>query len=138
MKTEKKQSLRQRRVFSEAIKKQVVKDIEKGKCTVLEASRELLVSEQSIYRWIHRFSIYLEKNKVLIVENKSEVYRSKELEKRIIELEAALGRKQMELDLLEKVIDIANETYKTDLKKNLSKNLSNGFESTRGHNTDTK
>jgi len=32
-------------------------------------------------------------------------------------LEAALGRKQMELDLLNKIIDLANEEYKTDFKK---------------------
>ena len=106
----KKETLRQRRLFSETVKKQVVQDIERGKCTVLEASREFLVSDVSIYRWIHRYSLYLKKNKALVVENKSEVYRSKELAKRIQELEAALGRKQMEIDLLDKVIDLANES----------------------------
>ncbi len=34
----------------------------------------------------------------------SEQYRSKELEKRITELEAALGRKQLEIDYLNKLI----------------------------------
>lgn len=134
----KKESLRQRRVFSEAIKKQVVQDIEKGKCSVIEASRELLVSDQSIYNWVHHYSRYLQKNKTLIVENKSEVYRSKELEKHIRELEAALGRKQMEIDLLEKVIDLANEEYSTDLKKNLLSRSFNGSGSTRAQNIDTK
>ncbi|MDP3013362.1 MAG: transposase [Candidatus Subteraquimicrobiales bacterium] len=137
-KLNKKTSLRQRRIFSESVKKQVVKDIEKGKCSVIEAGREFQVSDQSIYNWIQRYSLYLKKNKVLIVEDKSEVYRSKELEKRVLELEAALGRKQMEIDLLEKVIDLANETYKGDLKKNLSKNHFNGSCLTRGQNTDTK
>lgn len=134
----KKETLRQHRVFSESVKKQVVRDIERGKCTVLEASREFLVSDKSIYNWIHRYSLYLEKNKVLIVEDKSEVYRSKELEQRILELEAALGRKQMEIDLLAKVIDLANESYKTDLKKNLLSQRSNGSGSTKASNTGTK
>ena len=134
----KKKSLRQHKIFSESIKKQVVRDIERGKCTVLEASRELLVTDKSIYNWLHRYSLYLQKNKVLIVEDNSEVYRSKELEKRIFEVEAALGRKQMEIDLLEKVIDLANESYKTDLKKNLSKMRSNGSVSTKVENTGTK
>jgi transcription initiation factor TFIIIB Brf1 subunit/transcription initiation factor TFIIB len=64
----------------------------------------------------------------MVVEDQSEAYRSQELEKRIKELEAALGRKQMELDLLEKVIELAGKEYKTDLKKNLLKNRSSGSE----------
>ena len=131
-------TLRQHRVFSKEVKKQIVRDIEKGKCTVLEASRELMVSDQSIYNWIYRYSLYLQKNKVLVVENKSEVYRSKKLEQRILELEAALGRKQMEIDLLEKVIDLASESYHTDLKKSLLSQASNGSGSTKAKNTGTK
>ena len=134
----KKEHLRPRRVFSNAVKKQVVQDIERGKCTVLEASRELLVSDVSIYKWIDRFSLYLKKNKALVVEDKSEVYRSEELEQRIKDLEAALGRKQMELDLLEKVIDLANDSYHTDLKKSLLNQPSSGSGSPKAKNTGTK
>ena len=131
-------ALRQRRLFSLTVKKQVVQDIERGKCTVLEASRELMVSDVSIYNWIYRFSLYLKKNKTLVVEDKSEAYRSKELEKRIKDLEAALGRKQMELDLLEKVIDLANDSYHTDLKKSLLNQPSSGSGSPKAKNTGTK
>ena len=131
-------SLKQRRVFSEQIRKQTVKDIESGKCTVLQASRELQVSEQSIYNWIYVYSRYLSKNQVMVVEHKSEAYRSKELEQRIKELEAALGRKQLENDLLSKIIELADEEYKTDLKKNLSNRHSNGSVLKRGSGTGTK
>ena len=118
--------LRVRRVFSEDIRKQTVRDIEEGKCSVVEASRDLGVSQTAIYKWINRYSRYLLKGKIMVVEDQSEAYRSKDLEKRIKELEAALGRKQMEVDLLNKVIDIANEELHTDLKKNFSKHLSPG------------
>lgn len=128
MKVEKK-FLHPHRIFSEEIRKQTVRDIEKGKCSVMAASRELQVSIQSIYRWLYRYSLYLQKERVLIVENKSESYRSKELQKRITELEAALGRKQMEIDLLNKVIELASEEQKVDLKKNILSQLSNGSES---------
>jgi len=121
-----KKLFRQNRIFSEAIRKQTVRDIEKGKCSVLAASRELQVSTQSIYRWLDRYSLYLHKERLLVVENKSESYRSKELQKRISELEAALGRKQMEIDLLNKVIELASEEQKIDLKKNILSRLSNG------------
>ncbi len=74
----------------------------------------------------------------MVVEDKSEAYKSKELEIKIRDLEAALGRKQMEIDLLNKVIDIANQEFKTDLKKNLSSPPSYGSEPPKGLNTDTK
>jgi transposase len=137
-KTKKITHLRQQRVFSEAIRRSTVKDIELGKCSVVQASKELSVSQQSIYRWIYRFSRHLVKNRVMVVEDKSEAFRSQELEKRIKELEAAVGRKQMEIDLLSKIIDLANEEFKTDLKKNLSKKPSSDSVSKRGRHTDTK
>jgi phage regulator Rha-like protein len=75
-----------------------------------------MVSSTSIYRWIEKYSGCWQKNQVLIVENKSETYRSKELEKQVKELEAALGRKQLEIDFLNKLIEQAGEVFKTDLK----------------------
>jgi transposase-like protein len=136
--TQRKSSLRPRKTFSEAIKKEMVITIEKGKQTVLEVSRELGTSEQTIYRWIYRYSRYLSKNKVMVVEDKSEGFRTKELEKRLKEAEAALGRKQMEVDFLNKLIDLASEEYKTDLKKSLINRPSAGSKPTKGKSTDTQ
>jgi len=127
-----KSSLRQVKQFSESVKRQAVKDIEQGKCTVLEVSRELLVSMQSVYLWVYKYSGYLQKNKVLIVEDKSESYQTKVLEAKLRQAEAALGRKQMELDLLNKLIELAGAELGVDLKKNFSNPASNGSGSTRG------
>jgi transposase len=126
-----KKSLIQHRIFSEDIRKQVVRDIEKGKCTVIEASRELQVSSQSVYNWLSRYSLNLQRQRVIVVENKSEAYRTKELQQRIKELEAALGRKQMEIDLLNKVLEEASKEQQVDLKKNILKRLSNGTGTTK-------
>lgn len=115
-----KRKTRQRRIFSIEIRKQTVRDIEKGRCTISCASRELNVSDKSIYNWIEKYSGYSQKNQVLIVENKSESYRSKELEKQVKDLEAALGRKQLEIDFLNKLIEQAGKEFKTDFKKNFS------------------
>jgi transposase len=124
-------SLRQQRMFSMEIRRQTVRDIESGKCSVSQAADELQVSFQSIYKWIHKFSRYLKKNRRMVVEDKSEAYRSQELASKIKELEAIIGRKQMEIDLLNKIIDLGNVAYKTDLKKNLSKNRSSGSGSSK-------
>lgn len=136
-KTQRKTSLKQRRVFSEAIKKQVVHGIESGKHSVREVSRELGTHDQTIYRWIYRYSRYLAKNKVMVIEDNSEGFRTKELEKRLKEAEAALGRKQMEIDFLNKMIELANEEFKTDIKKNLANQPSVGSKHTKGKGTDT-
>lgn len=130
--------LRPRRLFSEEIKKKVVKDIESGLSTALQASRELSVHYGTVYTWIYKYSRYLKKNSVMVVEDKSESYRTKELEKRLKEAEAALGRKQMEIDFLNKLIDFANEEFKTDIKKNLPKEFSPGSRSIKGKSTGTK
>lgn len=133
-----KTSLVPQRRFSESVRRRIVKDIESGSASVKEASREILVSEVTIYRWIHRYSRYLKKNNIMVVEEKSELYRTKELEKRLKEAEAALGRKQMEIDFLNKLIEFANEEFKTDIKKNLPKGPSPGSKSIKGKGTGTK
>jgi len=136
-KTQRKISIVPTKRFSEGIKRKVVKDIENGTATVLQASRELDASEQSIYRWIYQYSRYLAKNKIMVVEDQSESYRTKELEKRLKEAEAALGRKQMEIDFLNKLIEFADEEYKIDIKKNLAKGPSPGSKPGKGKNTGT-
>lgn len=56
--------------------------------------------------------------------------RLKEFSKRIEELERMVGQKQIRIDFLEKMIDIAKEEYDMDIKKNLDTLQSNGSERT--------
>jgi transposase len=123
-------SLKPRRIFSDALKKKVIKDIEQGKVNVLGVSREYQVSEQTVYRWLKIFSTYLHPSTTLVMEMDSEQYRSKELEKKVAALEAALGRKQMEVDYLNKLIEIAQNDLGVDLKKNISIDPSAGSKKT--------
>ena len=130
-------SLRPRRVFSEALKRKVVGDIEKGKATVLAVCREYNVSDQSIYGWLKKYSRHLQSSKVMVVQMESESYKTKELEKRIQELEAALGRKQLEVDFLNNLIYVVKSELGVDLKKKLFTPPFNGSEAIK-ENTDTK
>ena len=129
---------RTHRIFSEAVRRQTVKDIESGKCSVFAASQELFVSPTAIYKWIYRYSRYLEKNKVMVVEDKSESFQRKALEQKVKELEAALGRKQLELDFLNKLIEVAEEKFHLDIKKKASKRPLSGSVDGEEKNTDTK
>lgn len=120
----------QKREFSAELKRQIVKDIEEGKCSVLGASREYLVSTVSVYRWLDRYSKFLKKGAKLVVEKSSEGYRSKELEKQVKDLEATLGRKQMEVEFLNKLIELASSDFGIDIKKKSFITPSTGSDST--------
>lgn len=124
-------SLKPRRVFSDALKKKIVKDIEKGKVNVLGASREYGVSQHSVYSWLKKFSTYLHCSTTLVMQMDSEQYRTKELEKKVAELEAVIGRKQMEIDYLNKLIEIAGEDLGIDLKKNINTAALDGTDKTK-------
>jgi transposase-like protein len=113
----KKSGLRQRRIFSDELKKAAVKDIEKGRVNVSGVMREYDVSSTTVYKWIKKFSTYLQSSQTMVVEMKSEQYKSRELAQKVKELEAAVGRKQMEIDYLEKLLEIAGKELKMDLKK---------------------
>lgn len=67
----------------------------------------------------------------MIVELKSEAYRSKELEKKIKDLEAALGRKQLEVEFLNKLIELASDDLGIDIKKKHHTRQSTGSASTQ-------
>lgn len=125
-------SLRPHRIFSNTLKIKIVKDIESGKVNVTGVCREYKVSQQSVYNWLKKFSGHLHPSTTLVVQMDSEQYRSKELEKRVTELEAALGRKQMEIDYLNKLIEIADADMGTDLKKNTNMHVSVGTKKIKG------
>ncbi len=122
-----KRKSRHRRTFSEELKRKVVKDIEQGKVSIAQVCREYQVSDVSVYNWLHLYSGYLQKGVKLVVELSSEGYRSKELEKKVKELEAVVGRKQMEIDFLDKLIELANGELAIDIKKKSYTKHSTGF-----------
>jgi transposase-like protein len=118
-----------RRTFSQELKLKVVKDIESGKATVAQVTREFLVSDVSVYNWLNKYSKFHKRGATLIVELKSEAYRSKELEKKVKDLEAALGRKQLEVEFLSKLIELASDDLGIDIKKKHYTERSTGSDS---------
>ena len=105
------------RKYSEEFKRKLVEDYEKGIMSVPQMQRLYGVSNALIYRWIYKYSTYNEKN-IRIVEMKdSQTHKLKELEEKVKELERAVGQKQIKIDYLEKMIDLAKETFSIDIKK---------------------
>ncbi|HSH52699.1 MAG TPA: transposase [Bacteroidales bacterium] len=123
--------IRRRRVFTEDFKLKIVKSYESGEYSVPELEKIYDINNMSIYKWIYRYSNYNEKN-VKVVEMKDSQYKKiKDLEERNKELERALGQKQMSLDYLEKMIELAKERYNIDIKKNSNTPQSGGSKTTK-------
>lgn len=125
-----KQTIRPHRQFSESFKKSIVAQYESGQSTVLELQEDLQISNQLIYRWIRKYSSYYKQGSRIIVEMKSQDQSNKELRARIKELEQIIGKKQIQIDYLEKLIEIGRKEFKVDLKKKGDTSPWTGSEST--------
>lgn len=121
-------TIKSNRIFAEEFKKTCVKEYESGQFSVLELSKLYQINAVIIYRWIYKYSAY-NKRKIKVVEMAtSSKQRLKELQKRISDLERVVGQKQLNIDFLEKMIEIAKNEYGIDFKKNFDTPPSTGSE----------
>ena len=128
---------KQNRYFSSDFKKKRVRELEKNLVCIADICKTYHVSRTSVYRWIYKYSSMAKREVKQVVEAKSDTKKIQLLEERVKELERALGQKQMLIDIKDKMIEIAEETYDIDIKKKLVSKASSGS-STTGKNTDTK
>ena len=120
-----------KRKFSEDLKLKIVKEYESGAFSVVEMTKVYDISYQTIYNWIYKYSKYNKKSIQVVEMKDSQLLKLKQMEARIIELERAVGQKQMNIDYLEKMIDLAKEEFDIDIKKNSDTPPSGGSKSTR-------
>src|SRR5690606_16413620 len=108
------------RYFSDDFKQKKVSEIDRNLCTVAEVCREYQVSYAAVYKWIYRYSKMRKKKEKQVVESKSDTKKIQALRDQIKELERIIGEKQIKIDFQEKMIEIAEELYKVDIKKKYS------------------
>ena len=108
---------RQYRYFSEDFKRKKVLEIEKGLTSVGEIKRQYQVSGTAIYRWIYKYSMSREKGERTVIESKSDTLKIRALKEQVEHLERLVGQKQIKIDFLEKMIEIAGEECGIDIKK---------------------
>ena len=125
-----KKSIKKVRIFSDTFKRQKVEEISSGLLTVTQVSRLYKVSRSAVYKWLYRYSDYHKKGIVQVVQMKSEAKKTEELLSRVAELEAHLGRKQLEIDYLNKLLEISSAELKIDLKKSFDAKCSMPFTAT--------
>ena len=107
-----------KRKFSEDLKLKIVKEYESGAFSVVEMTKVYDISYQTIYNWIYKYSKYNKKSIQVVEMKDSQAHKMKQMEARIKELERTVGQKQMNIDYLEKMIDLAKENFDIDIKKN--------------------
>jgi transposase-like protein len=107
-------SIREVRRYSEALKRQVVEEVESGRVTVKEAMEWYDVPwRRTIDRWRAKYSNERRGTKIVRIVMKDEKERIKELEKLVADLNIENRVKGAQLEIWE-------ERYGEDLKKKLS------------------
>lgn len=119
------------RHFSEDFKLKLVDQYEKGEYSVLEMEKIYDISNPTIYSWIYKYSKYNKKGIQVVEMKDSQANKIKELENKVKELERAVGQKQMNIDYLEKMIDLAKDEFDIDIKKNSNTPHSGGSKNTK-------
>ena len=74
------------------------------------------VTTAAIYKWLHKFGKLLP-GETIIVQKQSEQHKTKELMKRVAELERTVGQQQMQLIYKDAVIDCGSDLLGEDIEK---------------------
>jgi len=109
--------------YSISFKKQVVEELEKGSSYSYLQKKYNIRGAETIQRWVRSFGRDHLLNKSVRIETMDEKRRLKELEEENRRLKMALADSIVANKMLETLIDVANDEYKTDLKKNFGNGL---------------
>ncbi len=123
--------LRKFRKYSLDFKKSVVTSFEKGEFSVVQLEKLYGVTNRTIYSWIYKYSDFNEKGCRIVEmkDSKQEIFKALTL--KVKELEQMVGQKQMAIEYLEKMIELAKTELDIDIKKNFSSQQSIGLNQTK-------
>lgn len=110
--------------YSEAIKKQIVSEYEAGS-SISELNRKYgITGGQTVQSWIKKYAKEGMRHRYIRIQQIEEINQVKALEKRIKELEQALGKTTLEKLKLESIVEELEETFGLDrVKKNAVRSL---------------
>jgi transposase-like protein len=123
--------IRKHRRYSEDFKKSIVASFEKGEFSVGQLEKLYGIRNASIYSWVYKYSNFNEKGLRIVEMENSSQHKLEELAKKVKELEQIVGQKQIAIDYLEKMIELAKTDLNIDIKKNYSLPLSAGSNLTK-------
>jgi transposase len=112
--------VRDKRYFSEDLRRQIVKEIEDGVYGKSEAARVYAVSEVSIYNWLRKYSFKYQKGIVTVVELESESVKRKKLEQQQSDSHKIIAAQTVELFFYKQLVEVISAHYDFDFKKNIN------------------
>lgn len=124
---------KQRRTFSDSFKLKKVREIELGHSKIADICKEYEVSYTSVYKWLDKFGMTRKKGERIILETDSDTKQLQAYKQKIAELEQVIGQKQIMIDFMDKMIEIAEDRYKIDIKKKPSTKPSDSFGKTENN-----
>ena len=116
------------RVFSEELKRKLVSEIENKRLKVRDVVNLYKVTDTSVYNWLNKYSSFKQTGAKMVVEQDSHESKTDQMVKRIMELERNVGKKQLEIEFLNKALDLLSTELGYDVKKKYSTMLLNGIE----------
>ena len=125
------QEIRKHRYYSEEFKKRLVASFEKGEFSVPQLEKLYGIRNTSLYRWVYKYSRFNEKGCRIVEMESSDENKLNELIKKVKELEQMVGQKQIAIEYLEKMIELAKTDLNIDIKKNYSFPPSVGSKATK-------
>jgi len=103
--------------YSEAVIRQIISEYEGGS-SISEIQRKYgITGGQTVQNWIKKYSREGLRHKYIRIQQVEEINQVKALEKRIKELEQALGKTTLEKLKLECIVEEYQETYGAELVK---------------------
>ncbi|HER45335.1 MAG TPA: transposase [Thermoplasmatales archaeon] len=104
--------------YSEAFKRQVVAEYEAGISVNGLQKKYDIRGSGTIAGWIEKYAREGFRHELIRIQTKDEIQRIKTLEKKIEELEQALGKVMLEKMKLESIVEVLEESYGVEIKKN--------------------
>ena len=114
------------RRYSEAFKKQVVREYEEGATAGSLREKYGIKGRSTINTWLKKYGREGSRYKLMVIQKPEEQQRVKELEKRVQELEHALAEVMIEKLMLESLVEVVEEEEGPGVKKNIGQRSLSG------------
>lgn len=111
--------------YSMAFKRSVVEEVESGSLSSEGARRRYAIGgAATVSKWVRQFGKIQSIPKVVIVQTPEERDQLKVLKEENMKLRSALADAHLKIVAYESLVEVADEHYKTNLKKNYGPRLS--------------
>lgn len=111
---------RKNRRFSEDFRREQVRLIESGKCTIAQVSRLYEVKRDNVRRWLQNYGTK-PLPKLTVINTEEDINRIKDLEHEVAELKRIIGQMHVEMVYKDELVYLAKEQLGADFEKKIKR-----------------